>query len=465
VAARVRASAVVGTALDRVAAPGERPARVPSRHGLLPRGRLAAVVYLTLAPLEGAVEEATLFGWVDFAEEDRRRMKELVALVRDTETRDELGLAVIRDAFANLLFPGTSVIQTRARYALFVPWMYQRLERRRPVADPDGRGRAEEGKLVKALLETAEREGHDIEGAGIIGRVLGDRVQRRPSSVYWAGLQQWGIRRFDGSIEAYHRELASPRDMTTSRGDDGNEKSAPDEVPWDGELPPPPADWPEGAWMTLNRQEAEYLRDRIDAITPQPLLSHLLQLSRTKDLGTDFAWQHPSFGRLPATIQAQLQHARRFSEVMHGASLLYNLMLSRAIENDDWIGDYEARLEEWSAVMGAEAPNVSNWDLALFWKLLETAGAVLSPEHPTRKFVARWIDLVRDRRNASKLADHRSALDLVRTRERNVKHKRARLASKEMLHRWSGASGAYQLDYRWSRVRVIVRDIVQGLGR
>ena len=38
---------------------------------------------------------------------------------------------VIRDVFSDLLFPGISTIQTRARYFLIVPWIYQRHEKRR----------------------------------------------------------------------------------------------------------------------------------------------------------------------------------------------------------------------------------------------------------------------------------------------------------------------------------------------
>lgn len=40
-------------------------------------------------------------------------------------TLDELGIGSIRDTFSDELFPGTSTIQTRARYFLFVPWIMQ----------------------------------------------------------------------------------------------------------------------------------------------------------------------------------------------------------------------------------------------------------------------------------------------------------------------------------------------------
>ncbi len=39
---------------------------------------------------------------------------EVIDLFGEDDTRDELGLGTIRDGFADLLFPGTSTIQTRA---------------------------------------------------------------------------------------------------------------------------------------------------------------------------------------------------------------------------------------------------------------------------------------------------------------------------------------------------------------
>jgi hypothetical protein len=44
--------------------------------------------------------------WIDFSEQDRRKMMEVVALFKQRDTRDELGLGSIRDAFADLFFPG-----------------------------------------------------------------------------------------------------------------------------------------------------------------------------------------------------------------------------------------------------------------------------------------------------------------------------------------------------------------------
>ena len=62
--------------------------------------------------------------WLDFSERERRRALEVIDQFREESTRDELGIGSIRDAIADLLFPGTSTVQTRARYFLFIPWLY-----------------------------------------------------------------------------------------------------------------------------------------------------------------------------------------------------------------------------------------------------------------------------------------------------------------------------------------------------
>src|SRR5690348_5322597 len=106
----------------------------------------------------------SIFTWLDYSEHERRKMLDVVKLFSERDTRDELGVGSVRDAFADLFFPGTSTIQTRARYFLFVPWIYQELERRRAepgkIAD---RARRQETALIMALLQSGETE-------GVIGR-------------------------------------------------------------------------------------------------------------------------------------------------------------------------------------------------------------------------------------------------------------------------------------------------------
>ena len=72
--------------------------------------------------------------WLDFTADDRTRMRRVLDLFTDQGTVDELGLGTLRDVISDALFPGTSSIHTRLRYMLFVPWIYQKLERDRAKA-------------------------------------------------------------------------------------------------------------------------------------------------------------------------------------------------------------------------------------------------------------------------------------------------------------------------------------------
>jgi len=71
-----------------------------------------------------------MLAWPDHSEAEQRRAREIIQLFSQPESRDELGLGRIRDALSDTLFPGTSVLLTRARYFLFVPWLFREGERR-----------------------------------------------------------------------------------------------------------------------------------------------------------------------------------------------------------------------------------------------------------------------------------------------------------------------------------------------
>lgn len=144
---------------------------------------------------------ASKFGWVDFAEEDRRKMLDVIHLFRERDTRDELGIGTIRDSFSDYFFPGTSTVQTKVRYMLFIPWIYLDLERRKtPFSEIASKARSKEIRLIFSLLEGGEKE-------GVIGSDAKKTLKRLPSNIYWTGLASWGIRVFNGSQDQYHRYL------------------------------------------------------------------------------------------------------------------------------------------------------------------------------------------------------------------------------------------------------------------
>src|SRR5215470_12410904 len=103
---------------------------------------------------------ASIFHWLDHSDQERRKMLDVIDLFGEQETRDELGIGTVRDAFADLLFPGTSTIQTRARYFLFVPWIYRDLERRKtPSNEIALLARCAEVRLIDALDACEDNDG------------------------------------------------------------------------------------------------------------------------------------------------------------------------------------------------------------------------------------------------------------------------------------------------------------------
>src|SRR5688500_7583593 len=99
--------------------------------------------------------------WLDHSDDDRRRVLDAIDALRDSTTVDELGLGSIRDGFADELFPGTSTIQTRARYFLFVPWVYKVLAAKGVGAA----GVAQRARKLEVTLAEELLKGTDTDGA------------------------------------------------------------------------------------------------------------------------------------------------------------------------------------------------------------------------------------------------------------------------------------------------------------
>ena len=131
-------------------------------------------------------------GWIDFSKEDRQKALDVINLLSEQGAVDELGIGVIRDAFANYFFPGTSTIQTRAKYFLIVPYMLREAV--------DGRYGKDANRVLRAI-DSAEKDcgirllEADPKAEGVIGsRVLPKGwVARKPSDIYWNGIRTFCI--------------------------------------------------------------------------------------------------------------------------------------------------------------------------------------------------------------------------------------------------------------------------------
>lgn len=383
--------------------------------------------------------------WIDFDEAERQRAQRIMALFQERETRDELGLGAIRDSIADHLFPGTSTIQTRLRYMLFIPWLYRELEK---CEGPEAQLRAEARDTEIRLADALKAGG---ESNGIIGRDAGPRLQRLPSSVYWAGLGAWGIRVFPGSIDSLFVALRGRKRLRGTPDREVALAGAQAPAIWIPALPEMPGDLLERAVFHLTTDEAQFLVDRLVATQPTALLTMLAH--EDIDADCDYVWTHPHLSSFPAAARRLVQHGEVFSHVMHGAALLYNLALSELRECDDWIEDYRERLKTWNNELDLSA--VRAWSLDDFWKLVDHPAHTIRPA--AKRFVTEWRELVLG--GTDQVTSTPAARRLVEERERRLKASQSRFANHAVRDRWTGASGVDRLSFRWAQAKSHLRDI------
>ena len=330
---------------------------------------------------------------------------------------------------------------TRARYFLFVPWMYLELERKGFRDNVESRARRAEVQLIDTLGEEP----------GTIGKLAKGTLKRLPSSIYWLGPRTGA----SGPSPA-----PTPSTTALSRA----ARTAPTARPrrrwrarrrWKrAELARGTAARPHGlseeASLDLTRAEATYLRERIRFRAPGSMLALLLRSGALPDVA--YPWMHPRLADFPQDVRDSLSHAQCFAEMLQGAAVLYNLMLAEADQRDS-VEDFRARLTEWSEELRGRERELRNWRFSDFWQL---ARSIAKVEPRTFEFVNHWIEL-NTWETPAKACDDKTARALLRMREQRLKGPRARLDNPRALELWGGDSGTGRLAYRWPTGRRLRR--------
>ena len=405
------------------------------------------------------VNTSTL-SWLDSSEHERRTVLELVSALNEPGTLDELGIGSIRDTISNELFPGTSTIQTRARYFLFIPWIMQMVERS-STSSPANRARRLQLKLCNALVKS---HGTD---PGVIGRQAGAALQRWPLGIYWLGMGKWGIRHYWGSISSYFETLHRPSSLNMlgralEEPVDGRKDEAVEGIlgNW-AKLPRRPLGFPDEATFTLTAEEGRFLRERVALSNPHSYLAHILQNGQAKQTtSAKFPWNHPAVETAPQSVRAWLDDARLFSVVHQGGVLLYDLMLAELQKDEDRSESFADRLTKWSDAVATSEFELRRWDRAAMWRRLFRVNPRLRTR--TREFADRWYDLVSTSANGH-IQKRPEARRLISERERMLKGARARLTYPEARDRRRGYPFPGLLNYRWPRVQRICAEILSAL--
>lgn len=379
-------------------------------------------------------------GFIDFSKEERNKVLATLKLLSSSTALDELGIGVIRDAYSDILFPGISTLQTRAKYFVLIPYLFDEASKKKLSNGSEFQRwiNEREDKLVKTLLDNS----HEGE-SGIFGKnALKQKrtVKMKPSGAYWSGLRTFEIVRnqnisFGAACNVAWAE--SQKKHSTGDGEDHDDTTAghgnlvlfsPIQVDYD---------FMKTASIELTGREADYLEDRIlkAPISKDTLLAFLLRnrlnCNGFDDIPTD---------SLPADIRADYFRARDFADFIIGAHIRYNVIFSD-YQDQEMMDVYD----EWqSAFMESE------FDLK---DILER----VSCNYATSKFCMDFM-------NAVRVNDLGTIDQLIISREKAIKGERAKLHKpKEYIYNYDRPVHFYRLDYRFGTVKTIIADIIKGL--
>jgi len=402
---------------------------------------------------------ASMIAWIDHDELQRQQLREFVAAFREQGAVDELGMGRIRDAFSDRLFPGTSVLWRRARYLLFVPWVYLLLE-----AGGGGRGDPEvrARRLWKALAaQLNERAGAS---QGVIG-ASGADVKQTPDVILWAALDAWDLRRDPGRLAQVRAEAVARSRRRRELEDDETD----DRATWHPRVALlMPDGFPEGAHFDLTTAEAELLGDLTlaedaglagsDASRRKDsLLALMVRDGSFEDV--DVPWQMPHANASPE-LASIVDHAGCFSDLIQGTRLLYAWLAAASRGETTLQADIErAVAESWALTTSVgRLARLEAWfaDLDAFEVSIRMINPNISAEE--LRFVRCWGRIALE--DPAGILASSSARELVINREHQVKGaKRARLRLDGTIGRDASAAEPQQLVFRWFQASSIARDI------
>jgi len=393
---------------------------------------------------------------VDFSNEDRERVKHALSQLAQPGTLDELGIGGLRDAFADLMFPGFSTLQTRAKYFITVPRIirdYLQLSCARQRKQPLAHYLEEQEAHLSELL----RERHRGSGeTGISGFSLpkGERVSRQPSSIYWVGLRTWklvdtqgSLRQFAQAIGSAEAPWAGPQEET---GDDSDAYRPVRLVHLDRHEPA----WLADVCIELNGSEARFLSEKFKAGPEHNLVTELERSGLREQALIKGQGGFPALAawvgdqaQLPRQTRDSVAMAQAFSELIYGAHLRLNLLLVRnGAEHRALLDTYSEDWEAWRSQAHAQPQEVQRW-------LAHTQ--VSLPDH-TRAFLGNW---------ARQLAGNAQEAELDRLIADQAKaNKNQRSILSKRLPEGFEWHGMKRLDYRWAQVRNVLRDVQEGLA-
>lgn len=278
-------------------------------------------------------------GWVDYSRDERETIKELLKVLSESGSLDELGVGIVRDTISDLLYPGTSVLHTRAKYYILIPELFKMAMRSSLKSYPEVRNLidTEQDKIARALRRAIDEE-TGTKAAGIIGGRSDRAVKMKPARIYWNALRTTEILcnptfSFDDACRAVadHNRRAQNIVVKYEGEEDGGDSDdagiagfALFNVPCKEKI----EDFLQNPTLHLRKDEAQYLLNQF--LRVPSLKNSLTQYClRTKTsfagMALDEVFRSHS-ENMPISLRHVVELATEFADFIYGAYIVYNLL-------------------------------------------------------------------------------------------------------------------------------------------
>lgn len=407
-------------------------------------------------------------GFVHFSTEERKRVIGALQRLREHGTIDELGIGRIRDAFADMMFPGISTLQHHAKYFAVLPHLYYMAQQGsyKSVREVKEKVIDLEIKMTKALMEGSPEGTNGITGSESI-RNSSKYVKYDPSYIYWTGLVAFGIIKNTGSLYNLLLDYSKRDKLHKYRSslveDEGGMDDLGDE---DGcaffSKPQCNFDINRKINIALSKNEAKFIRYHIlsSEKTKTSMLAYFLshdEISCPKEAGVESFLNFDVSQIDNPVLQNQLRLAQNFSRFIFPIHVRYNYVFADGCEN----------IEATEQLLKIFLDSLRNAEDVYTEKFLNEIFAFLG-DCLNDSSVKNFCELVLDYVLQGKESGDFSMLDkLLMDREKSIKgniryklhHPQAYAYDiKHPVH-------FHYLTYRWGITWTIVNEIREGLKR
>lgn len=390
------------------------------------------------------------WGWVDFSKKDRELARDIIASLNAPGAVDELGIGVIRDGFADLFFPGTSTVQTIAKYFFLVAYQVESLIRSKSD-NYEKRLFSMEQKASRlmwdALTDEQKKSGNSgVFGSSFFSRSANEWVKRPPSEIYWSGIRKLHLFTCENeniSLPDFLQSASMEENLVQKNGNDEDETTRePKNYHWN--LPPAAerGDWENHPTIELTPGEAEWFVTKVSEELPDTMFAFVIKQRHQVPSLNDFS--ELSKLALPEHLYAQWLLAENFSNFLKAAQTRFNYLL----------GNKQA-FEKWEYFPGNLHLLAENVDLDAIYEILQ----LKTGNHKALyKFLT---DLQK-----AYLAEDIDALDkIITAREKALKGEARMKIGKDNSHYYDNWIGGEGLSYRFPDAKRLINDILKAEGK